>query len=103
MMRAESIGACMTRFEFHDAEGNVHGFDTYAEAEAFALNCGYVFVTSRSILEGARERISYFLAPGDAPEGVTEEAALFPILLAKYPEWKEPRIMPVMTVEIDER
>lgn len=91
----------MTRFEFHDAAGNVHPFETYAEAEAFALGCGYVFVTSRSVMEGSEARISYFVASGDVPEGVTDREALFPILLARYPEWREPRIMPVMTVETD--
>ena len=89
----------MMRFEFHDAAGNVHPFETYAEAEAFALGAGYVFVTSRSVMEGSDARIAYFLAPGDAPEGVTDEAGLLPVLLAKYPEWREPRIMPVMTAD----
>ena len=89
----------MMRFEFHDAAGNVHPFDTYAEAETFALRCGYVFVTSRSVMEGGQARIAYFLAPSDVPEGVAGEAALLPLLLAKYPEWKEPRIMPVMTAD----
>ncbi len=91
----------MIGFEFHDAAGNVHPFATFAEAEAFALGCGYVFVTSRSVMEGSSARIAYFLAPGDAPEGVTDEASLFPILLAKYPEWKEPRIMPVITADLN--
>ena len=89
----------MTRFEFYDAAGNAHPFDTYEEAEAFALGCGYIFVTSRRLMEGAESRISYFLAASDVPEGVTSEDALFPLLLAKYPEWKEPRIMPVMIVD----
>ena len=88
----------MTRFEFYDAAGNVHPFDSYAEAEAFALGCGYVFVTSRTLLEGSDARISYFLAPADVPGGVIMDGAeLFAVLLAKYPEWKEPRIMPVPT------
>ena len=86
-------------FAFHDAAGNVHTFATFAEAETFALGCGYVFVTSRSIMEGADARIAYFLAPGDATEGLTGEAGLLPVLLAKYPEWEEPRIMPVMTAD----
>ena len=50
-------------------------------------------------MEGSDARIAYFLAPGDAPEGVTDEAGLLPVLLAKYPEWREPRIMPVMTAD----
>ena len=91
----------MIRFEFHDAAGNVHPFDTCAEAEAFARNLGYVFVTSRSVMEGSEARISYFLAPSDISGGVKDEAELFSLLLTKYPEWKEPRIMPVMTVEFD--
>lgn len=89
----------MIRFEFHDAAGNVHPFETYAEAEAFALGAGYVFVTSRSVMEGSEARISYFVAAGDVPEGVTDRNELFPVLLARYPEWKEPRIMPVMSVD----
>ena len=89
----------MLSFEFHDAAGNVHPFATYAEAEAFALGCGYVFVTSRSVMEGEKARISYFLAASDVPAGASEEAALLPVLLAKYPEWKEPRIMPVLTAD----
>lgn len=89
----------MTEFKFYDAAGNVHSFETFAEAEEFALGCGYVFVTSRSVMEGSDARIAYFLAPGDAPEGVTDEAGLLPVLLAKYPEWREPRIMPVMTAD----
>ena len=92
-------GAGMTRFEFHDAAGNVHPFETLSEAEAFARACGYVFVTSRSVMEGSDARISYFLAPSDVPAGVEGEAALLPLLLAKYLEWKEPRIMPVMEAE----
>lgn len=89
------------RFEFHDAAGNVHPFETYAEAEAFALGAGYVFVTSRSVMEGSNARISYFVAAGDVPEGVTDRNELFPVLLARYPEWKEPRIMPVMDADED--
>ena len=93
----------MTRFEFHDAAGNVHPFDTLAEAEAFARSCGYVFVTSRTVMEGMDARIFYYLASSDVPEGAEGEAALLPLLLAKYPEWKEPRIMPVMDVELEGR
>lgn len=89
----------MSGFEFHDAAGNVHRFASYAEAEAFALGCGYVFVTSRSVMEGQDARISYFLAASDVPPGAVGEALLLPVLLAKYPEWKEPRIMPVLTVD----
>ena len=89
----------MNRFEFHDAAGNVHPFDTRAEAEAFARACGYVFVTSRSVMEGADARISYYLAPSDVPEGVTEEGALLTVLLSRYREWEEPRIMPVMDAD----
>ena len=87
----------MSRFEFQDAAGNVHPFVSYAEAEAFAIDCGYVFVTSRSLMEGSTLRISYFLAASDVPDGAAGEAALLPVLLAKYPEWKEPRIMPVLS------
>ena len=86
----------MPAFEFHDAAGNQHPFDSLEEAQAFATACGYVFVTSRSVLEGCDARIYYYLAPKDVPAGVTDPKALFPILLASYPEWKEPRIMPVM-------
>ncbi len=89
----------MIRFDFHDAAGNVHSFATYAEAEAFALASGYVFVTSRSVMEGSKARISYFVTSADVPEGVTNRDELFPVLLARYPEWQEPRIMPVMTVD----
>ena len=89
----------MTRFEFHDAAGNVHPFDARAEAEAFARACGYVFVTSRSVMEGSDARISYYLAPSDVPEGVKDENALFTILLSRYQEWQEPRIMPVMDAD----
>ena len=89
----------MIRYEFHDAEGNIHSFASYREAEDFALSLGYVFVTSRSIMEGEQARIAYFLASSDVPSGVSEEKDLFPLLLAKYQEWKEPRIMPVMTVD----
>lgn len=85
----------MAQFEFYDAAGNVHPFETYAEAEAFALGAGYVFVTSRSVMEGSKDRIAYFVAASDVPEGVTDRNELFPVLLARYPEWKEPRIMPV--------
>jgi len=89
----------MMRFEFHDAAGNIHPFETYEEAESFARKGGYVFVTSRSLIEGGKARISYFVAAEDVPPGVTDPDALFPILLSRYPEWKEPRIMPVMTVD----
>ena len=91
----------MIRYEFHDAEGKIHAFASYREAEDFALSLGYVFVTSRSIMEGEQARIAYFLAASDVPSGVTGEKELFPLLLAKYQEWKEPRIMPVMTVELE--
>ena len=53
-------------------------------------------MTSRSVLEGCDARIYYYVAKKDAPEGVTDPQALFPILLATYREWEEPRIMPVM-------
>lgn len=89
----------MTRFDFYDAAGNVHPFASFAEAEAFALSCGYVFVTSRSLVEGGDVRIAYFLAASDVPPGVSDPESLFPILLAKYPEWREPRIMPVITLD----
>ena len=83
------------RFEFHDAAGNVHCFTSYEDAEAFALACGYVFVTSRRLSEGSEKRISYFLSSDDVPAGFTERSELFSVLLEKYPEWQEPRIMPV--------
>lgn len=86
----------MAGFEFHDASGNVHSFDTREEAESFAIACGYVFVTSRSIMEGSDARISYYLAPSDVPQGVTDKDALFTVLLARYREWEEPRIMPIL-------
>lgn len=89
-----------TRFEFHDAAGNVHPFDTFAEAEDFARACGYVFVTSRTVMEGMDARIFYYLAPSDVPDGAEGEAALLPLLLAKYPEWREPRIMPVLDADV---
>ena len=86
----------MPAFEFHDAAGNHHPFDSHEEAQAFAEACGYIFVTSRSVLEGCDARIYYYVAKKDAPEGVTDPQALFPILLSSYREWEEPRIMPVM-------
>ena len=86
----------MPAFEFHDAAGNRHPFDSLEEAQAFAESCGYLFVTSRSVLEGCDARIYYYVAKKDAPAGVTDPQALFPILLATYREWEEPRIMPVM-------
>ena len=86
----------MPAFEFHDAAGNRHPFDSLEEAQAFAESCGYLFVTSRSVLEGCDARIYYYVAKKDAPAGVTAPEALFPILLATYREWEEPRIMPVM-------
>ncbi len=86
----------MPAFEFHDAAGNRHPFESLEEAQDFAEACGYLFVTSRSVLEGCDARIYYYVAKKDAPEGVTDPQTLFPILLATYREWEEPRIMPVM-------
>ena len=86
----------MPAFEFHDAAGNRHPFDSLEEAQHFAESCGYIFVTIRSVLEGCDARIYYYVAKKDAPAGVTDPEALFPILLATYREWEEPRIMPVM-------
>lgn len=86
----------MPAFEFHDAAGNRHPFESLEEAQAFAEACGYIFVTSRSVLEGCDARIYYYVAKKDAPAGVTDPQALFPILLSAYREWEEPRIMPVM-------
>lgn len=86
----------MLAFEFHDAAGNRHPFDSLEEAQAFAEACGYIFVTSRSVLEGCDARIYYYVAKKDAPEGVADPQELFPILLSSYREWEEPRIMPVM-------
>ena len=91
----------MPAFEFYDAAGNKHPFDTLAEAQAFAEACGYVFVTSRSVMEGGAARIYYYVAGSDVPEGVSGGDALFPILLSKYREWEEPRIMPVLEFELD--
>ena len=50
-------------------------------------------------MEGSDARISYYLAPSDVPEGVKDENALFTILLSRYQEWQEPRIMPVMDAD----
>ena len=86
----------MPAFEFYDAAGNRHPFDSLEEAQNFAAACGYIFVTSRSVLEGCDARIYYYVAKKDTPEGVTDPQALFPILLSSYREWEEPRIMPVM-------
>ena len=86
----------MPAFEFHDAAGNRHLFDSLEEAQAFAEACGSIFVTSRSVLEGCDARIYYYVAKKDAPEGVADPQELFPILLSSYREWEEPRIMPVM-------
>ncbi len=90
----------MAEFKFYDAAGNVHPFKTLAEAKAFAEACGYVFVTSRSVMEGDEARIYYYVAAADVPDGMTDPAALFPILLSKYREWEEPRIMPVLEADL---
>jgi len=86
----------MPAFEFYDDAGNKHPFASLEEAQTFAEACGYIFVTSRSVLEGCDARIYYYVAAKDAPNGVTDSKTLFPILLSKYREWEEPRIMPVM-------
>ena len=90
----------MPAFEFYDAAGNRHPFGTLAEAQAFASSCGYVYVTSRSVMEGGEARIYYYVAGADVPEGVSDSGALFTILLSKYREWEEPRIMPVLEFEL---
>jgi len=86
----------MPAFEFYDAAGNKHPFETLDEARAFAESCGYRFVTSRSVMEGDAARIYYYVAAKDVPEGVSDPKELFPILLSSYREWEEPRIMPVI-------
>lgn len=91
----------MAAFEFYDSAGNKHPFETLEEAQAFAAACGYVFVTSRSIMEGGEARIHYYVAGKDVPEGVTDSGELFRILLTSYKEWEEPRIMPVLAFELD--
>lgn len=88
----------MPAFEFYDAAGNKHPFDSLDEAREFAESCGYIFVTSRSVMEGDAARIYYYVAAKDVPEGVTDPKELFPILLSSYREWEEPRIMPVIEV-----
>jgi len=89
----------MAVFRFHDAAGKTTDFGTIEEAEAFAREQGYVFVTRRKVMEDRPESIVYYVHSDDiAGAGVDsgDANALFRLLLMKYREWEEPRIMPVV-------